>query len=328
VLQGSLDGSLADQPPNTVVRQYLTDPNKKSMLHSNPGDRTWYLFMNFSTPPFDDIHVRKAVNFVINKQALQKAWGGPIRGDIATHTIPPTVLAGFPADYDPYPSPNHAGDVNAAKNEMKQSKYDSNQDGMCDSNECKNVLFVNRTTPPHVNITPTIQQNHASIGINLKVRELDTGTAYTTIQTVKNLIPIAANAGWGKDYADAGTFAVLWDSSVINCEGQINYSETGMTEDQAKKCGVTKEWQAAGGTNIPNVDQQFDDCNAKLGQDRTTCWVDFDKNLMENVVPWVPYLWANAFTVVAKSVTHYEYDQFAGMISLCHIAVNNTATVS
>ena len=49
---------------------------------------------------------------------------------------------------------------------------------------------------------------------------------------------------------------------------------------------------------------------------------------MENVVPWVPYLWANAFTVTAKSVTHYEYDQFAGMISLCHIAVNNTATVS
>jgi hypothetical protein len=49
---------------------------------------------------------------------------------------------------------------------------------------------------------------------------------------------------------------------------------------------------------------------------------------MENVVPWVPYLFANAITVVNKSVTKYEFDQFSGTISLCHIAVNNTATMS
>jgi hypothetical protein len=37
----------------------------------------------------------------------------------------------------------------------------------------------------------------------------------------------------------------------------------------------------------------------------------------------VPYLWANSFTITAPSVTHYEYDQFPGVISFCHIAVNN-----
>jgi hypothetical protein len=30
---------------------------------------------------------------------------------------------------------------------------------------------------------------------------------------------------------------------------------------------------------------------------------------------------------VAPSVVHYEYDQFAGQISLCHIGVNNNAVV-
>jgi hypothetical protein len=49
---------------------------------------------------------------------------------------------------------------------------------------------------------------------------------------------------------------------------------------------------------------------------------------MENVVPWVPYLFANALTVVGKSVTKYEFDQFAGTISFCHIAVNNDVQVS
>jgi hypothetical protein len=44
---------------------------------------------------------------------------------------------------------------------------------------------------------------------------------------------------------------------------------------------------------------------------------------MENVVPWVPYLWATVIGINADSVTKYEFDQFAGTVSYCHIAVNN-----
>jgi len=324
---GQLDGSLASQPPAQVLQQYVTNPQLKGLLHSDPADTTWYITMNLLTPPFDDVHVRRAVNDVIDKATLLKAWGGPIHGQIATHEIPSTVLSFKGQRYDPFPSPNFRGNLNAAKNEMKQSKYDHNGDGICDDPVCKNVLFVNRTTPPHVNMTPTIQENLASIGINLKVRELDTGTAYTTIQTVKNLVPIAANAGWGKDYADASTFGVLFISSGINCEGQINYAEVGMTEDEARKCGVLSEWQAAGGTAIPSVDSLYKQCSALLGQSRTDCWIGFDKKVTADVVPWVPYLWATHFTIVAPSVTHFEYDQFAGQISFCHIAVDNNATL-
>jgi len=324
---GNLDGSIGSQPPATVEQRYLTDPSLKPMLHADPGDRTWYITMNLLTPPFDDIHVRKAVNLVVDKAALQKAWGGPIHGEIATHIMPPTVLAGFPADYNPYPSANNSGDVNAAKNEMKQSKYDHNQDGVCDDPVCKNLLFVNRTTPPFVNLTPTITSNLASIGVQLKPRELDPSTAYTTIQTVKNLIPIAANAGWGKDYADPSTFAVLFDSSGVLCQGQINYPEVGMTEAQAKQCGVQANYDKVK-SEIPNVDSVIAHCNTLTGQDRQNCWIDFDKQLMEQVVPWVPYLWATNLTLVAKSVTHYEFDQFSGIVSLCHLAVNNKISAS
>jgi hypothetical protein len=40
---------------------------------------------------------------------------------------------------------------------------------------------------------------------------------------------------------------------------------------------------------------------------------------MDGIVPWVPYRWANAITVVAPSVRHYEFDEFSGIISLCHV---------
>jgi peptide/nickel transport system substrate-binding protein len=328
VQAGDLDGTGYAQlnPPAPVLRQYLSDPNLKDKLHVNSGDRTWYITMNLLTPPFDDIHVRKAVNYVLDKAALQKAWGGPVTGgDIATTIEPPTVLAPT-ASYDPYPSPNNQGDLQAAMDEMKQSAYDSNQDGKCDADVCNNLVMVNRNYAPWTDMSPILQDNLAQIGINVKIRELEAGTAYTTIDTVKNLVPIAANAGWGKDFADPGTFAVLFDSSGISCTGAINYSNVGMTQAQAKECGVEDAWNAVtnnGKNALPSIDGQFDKCSAALGDARTACWASFDKELMENVVPWVPYLWASFATVTADSVTQFEYDQFAGAISFTHLAVNN-----
>jgi peptide/nickel transport system substrate-binding protein len=324
IAAGELDGSWASVPPPEVLQNYLTDPNLKPNLHSDPGDRTWYITMNVLAPPFDDVHVRRAVNYAINKAALLQAIGGTTYGTIATHIMPPTVLDFGGTAYDPYASPNEAGDVQKAKQEMSQSKYDKNKDGQCDSSVCQNVLFINRNSDPFPKYTPIIQDNLASIGIHLKPRELDTGTAYTTIQTVKNLVPIAANAGWGKDYADPSTFAVLFQSSGISCEGQVNYSELGISAAKAKECGpnVLAAYNAAK-ASIPNVDAEVDKCNALTGAQRTACWVQFDKDLMTTAVPWVPYRWGNAITVTGSSVTKYEFDQFAGTISWSHIAVNN-----
>ena len=44
---------------------------------------------------------------------------------------------------------------------------------------------------------------------------------------------------------------------------------------------------------------------------------------MQNVVPWVPYLWRRQVTLVSPSVTHYVYDQNANLISWSHTAVDN-----
>jgi len=322
IQSGELDGSWASTPPSPVEQKYLTDPTLQDFLKIDSGDRTWYITMNMLVPPFDDVHVRAAVNYAIDKQALQQAWGGPPHGDIATHIMPPTVLNFGGETFDPYQTPNEAGDAGLAKKEMAKSKYDSNGDGVCDASVCKNVLFVNRNSPPHVDMTPSIQDSLSAIGIELKVRELETGTAYTTIQTVKNLVPIAANAGWGKDYADPSTFAVLFDSSGISCEGQVNYSELGMNAAQAKECGVTAEYDKVK-SEMLNADSDIAKCNALTGDDRTSCWIQFDKDLMTKYIPWVPYLWANVFTVISPTVVKYEFDQFSGAISWCHIAVNN-----
>ena len=50
---------------------------------SNPGDLVDYITMNLTQPPFDDIHVRRAMNWIMDKDALRQIWGGPLLGKIA-----------------------------------------------------------------------------------------------------------------------------------------------------------------------------------------------------------------------------------------------------
>jgi len=325
---GDLDSSISDQPPKPVLQQYLTDPAKKPFLHSNSGDRTWYITMNWAVPPFDDLHVRKAANWVMDKAGIQQAWGGSTFGDIATHNIPPIVLDDkLGPDYNPYPSAGNRGDEAKAKEEMKQSKYDTNKDGVCDAKECSNLVMINRNTPTFADSEAVVVSSLNKIGIKVKPRELASSAAYTTIQTVKNRIPIALNAGWGKDFADAVSFVVpLFDSRSIIPTGNTNYPLQGLTPDQAKTLGIPYP----SGVTIPSVDADIDACQkipAEQKDQSTQCYADIDKKLMEEDVPWVPYLWAKNITVTGTTVTKWEFDQFSGYLSFTQMAVNNKQPV-
>jgi ABC-type oligopeptide transport system substrate-binding subunit len=255
----------------------------------------------------------------MDKQALRRAWGGPLHGAIATHIVPNTMFNNQLQSYDPYKTPNESGDLAKAQAEMKLSKYDSNHDGKCDSPVCKNVLFVNRNTSIWTSMEPIIVQDAAKLGIQLKPREFE--DAYPIIQTTSKNIPLSAVPGWGKDYADPGTFMVLFDSRSILPSGNVNYSLVGVTSSQAtsQKLGLNS---SADLNNVPSVDSKIDACNKLTGSARMTCWENLDKYLMTSVVPWVPYLDATNIQVVGPAVTKYEYDQFGGTMGYAHVAVD------
>ena len=311
---GELDGEVAPEPAQ-VLRKYSTTDDLKDRLQVGAGDRTWYITMTLTQPPFDDIHVRKAMNWVADKAAYQRAWGGPIKGDIAHHIVPDTMYAGALDDYNPYATEGDAGDVEKAKEEMAQSKYDSNQDGICDAPECEGVLYINRNTPPFTDMEPTIVQNAAAIGIKLTPREFE--DAYPVIQDATKGAPISSVPGWGKDYADPSTFMVLFDSASILPQGNVNYSLVGITPEQANELKIPGNVE-----EVPSVDAQIDECNQLTDEERLTCWQELDMHLMENVVPWVPYLDATNVDTIGPAVTQYVYDQFAGQTAWTRVAVD------
>jgi ABC-type transport system substrate-binding protein len=283
--------------------------------------------MNLLAPPFDDVHVRKAVNLALNKDGIRKAYGGTQRGDLATSVEPPTVLPNS-TDINPYSDNAGTGNADAAMAEMKQSRYDTNGNGVCDDGgACDNILFLGRSTDPWPNMNQVAVASLKPILPNLVLREVDTSTGYTTLQQVKKLVPISMVPGWGKDYASPYGFDFfIFDSEGIGCTSAVNYSLVGMTAAQASECGVKPEYDAYVANNgpIPSVDDKMNECVAKPADQVDACFAELDTYLMETAVPWAPWLWATNFTSTnLGTVTHYEFDQNAGIISYVNTSVNN-----
>jgi peptide/nickel transport system substrate-binding protein len=331
VKAGSLETEEATVLP-AVVAQYTADPTLKDKLKINDGDRTWYFTMNLVVPPFDDVHVRKAANFIMNKEGLLRALGGATSGVPAEHIIPPTVLSGqlAPGQFDPYGCsagancPDHKGNLALALAEMKKSKYKTDATGKCTDAACKGVLNVTRSTAGFTVLEPIESAALAQIGIVLKNSEVQ--SFYGKAGVPKNLVPFTSGAGWGKDYADAKTFfGALFLGSAILPEGNVNLSNVGLTSAIATADGIPNPGKY---TNVPSIQTDYDACDKLSGDPRVTCWANLDKHVMNDIVPWIPYRWATARFTIGPSVTKYEFDQFSGEPAWAHIALDTTKQVS
>ena len=127
--------------------------------------------------------------------------------------------------------------------------------------------MINRNVTHWTDAEAVVVSSLAKIGIQVKPRELASSAAYTTIQTIKNKIPIALNAGWGRDYADACTFVgPLFDGRSIIATGNTNYPLVGLTADKAKELGVS----IPAGVTISSVDTNIDACQKVPTPSRTS----------------------------------------------------------
>jgi len=310
---GELDDAWATASPK-IFREYQTSASKRKYLHSNSADGTYYITMNLTQPPFDDVHVRKAMNWVMDKEALRKAWGGPVAGEIAQHVLPNPMLLGKLNSFQPYKTKGDRGNVAKARAEMAKSKY-ANKNGVCTAQECKGVLMISDVRQADKGTTPVIQSGASKIGITFTVRTVN--GAYPVIQTTSKNIPISNRPRWFKDYADPSTFIdpLFYGGNIIPT-GNTNYSLVGLKANDAGELGVK------GSINgVPSIDNLADACQKKIGSARVTCYAGIDRVLTTEVVPWIPYMWANTVTILSSNVDKWNFDQSAGFTAYAHVSL-------
>ena len=61
----------------------------KDQVHITPLTAWWYAPMNTRLAPFDNVKVRQAVNFAIDRNALVNIFGGPVLAQPVCQVLPP-----------------------------------------------------------------------------------------------------------------------------------------------------------------------------------------------------------------------------------------------
>ncbi|HUI68324.1 MAG TPA: ABC transporter substrate-binding protein [Nitrospirota bacterium] len=79
--------------PSSEYRRYTNDPAWRDLVFGRPGLNTYYLGLNCTRPPFNDVRVRRAVNMAIDRQHILNTVFEK-RGALATGPIPPELWKG------------------------------------------------------------------------------------------------------------------------------------------------------------------------------------------------------------------------------------------
>lgn len=316
IQSGSVDWTMTP-PPSNIVEQYETSSSLRKYLKSDPANRTWILAMNMTQPPFDDVHVRRAINWVMNKANLILAAGGSLEHPVANHDIPDVLVDNELANYAPFATPGNTGSLAKAEAQMKLSKYDPKHDGKCDvASVCDNVLIAIPNYAPATNMQAALIQSLAQIGIKAVIRTF--GNPYAIFGDVSKNIPANTGVPLSADYPDPmGWFSAL-EGSGISAQGNFNWSLLGLKPAQAKSLGITGDV-----TNVPSLDGPINACNAmSAGPSRISCFAKVDQTMTGDYAAWVPLFKDVTVTTIASSVSSFEFDQAQGYPSLAHVAMS------
>ena len=314
---GDLDLVLDLPPPRAILQRYTTDPELQTRLYLSPINSVEFISMNVAAPPFDDVHVRRALNWAVDKTGAVRLAGGPLAGVPAGHVFPDGLLDNALQTYDRYATANEGGDLDKAKAEMAQSKY-AGPDGLCDAPECKNVLALTPTAELAPKVATFWKEGFAPLGITLELRSSRGSSARTRCGIPSGRVPLCLWVNWAQGYPDAYTFGEPLFSSAGLYPSCCNYGVLGATQAQLSRWGYPV-------SSVPDLDERLARCEAiEVGPGRIACWGDLDRYLMEQVVSWVPVMNPNEGTIVSSHVTNFSFDQFGQIAALDHVATDRT----
>ena len=299
-------------PTPEQIQRYSADPALAKRLFAHVGNIVRYINLNVAVPPFDDVHVRKAVNLAIDKQALRQTARGGLGGRIAGHIAPDALLNNLLLDYDPYATPGGRGDLEAAQEEMAKSRYDRDRDGVCDAPACRGVLAPVRDDEPSIaRLGGVVRDNLRPIGIDLDVKAFDPDTYFEKVILPQSRVPVIPALGVAPDTLNAASvFPDLFYGPLAGSPAGSNLSLVGASPQLLKQWKYTVK-------KVPNVDDKIGECLRLTAAAQVQCWAETDQLLMEKVVPWVPYLFEGGDQTVSNRVARFAFAQSGFVLDAC-----------
>lgn len=178
-------------------------------VHINDIFGMFYLIMNVNLPPFNNIKVRQAVNYAVNRRAMQTFYGGPAAGSVLCQNIP-SGLSG----YEPYCPYTKGADFAHPATEWKAPDLARAKQLVAESGtKGMHVTLVVPNRAVEIAMGTTLQNMLRSLGYDADVKAIAFAIQFTYIQNTNNKVQISLS-DWYADYAEPSDFL----TALYGCE--------------------------------------------------------------------------------------------------------------
>lgn len=252
-----------DGIPPAKFQEVMADPAQKARVVQGGQLHTGYITLNVTTPPFDKLEVRKAINMAINKDRIVQIING--RALPANQPLPPS-MPGYTKDYKGYPY-----DPEGAKKLLADA-------GVGDGFETD--LYV-MNTDPNPRIAQAIQQDLSAIGIKANIQSLAQANVIEAGGAGTAPMIWSGGMAWIADFPDPSNFY----GPILGCAGA---AEGGW--NWSKFCDQALDAKAV------EADSMSDPAKA---EDRLKLWSDVYMGVMEQA-PWVPVFNEERYTMKSE----------------------------
>jgi peptide/nickel transport system substrate-binding protein len=268
IMAGQLDFDLSNLPTADIIK-ISTNAALASQVHQSPLPAITYLFMNYQVPPFNNVDVRKAINYAVNRTAVLAQWGGPLAGAVTDQIIPP----GLPSykQYTIYPNtPN----LPMAKKLMKESGVKT---------PFTTQLRTQNDAPGFIDMAEVIQADLKPIGINVQIVGSPNSVNYSYISNPKAHVPMGIQP-WGLDFPDA--------EAVVNAQ-----VDPGTPEQPAQMSRWTD----------PAFVPAYNHAVGLTGTARNAAYEALDEQVMSQQAPIAPLFNPKWYDFVSKRLGGYVF---------------------
>jgi peptide/nickel transport system substrate-binding protein len=230
LLAGEVD--IITEVPSELMQ--LLEQTSGVQVYSAPSTRPIWMQMNVNSPPFDDVRVRQALNYAIDKEllieTLYNGMGQPLAG-----VLSPLNNMAHP-DLTPYPyDPDRALELLA-----EAGWEDSNDDGMLDRNG-QTMAFVVDSPPEMAALAESLAGLLRELGIDASVRVWEYGVILPLLLEGERQVYVS---DWGDSAFDpVGHIEAKWHTyeAGVPYWGRGNFSQySNPRVDELIKAGETE----------------------------------------------------------------------------------------
>jgi peptide/nickel transport system substrate-binding protein len=235
-----------DEPPADRLAEMGT--KNKEQVNITPLTAWWYVPMNTRMAPFDNVKVRQAVNFAIDRKALVNLFGGPVLASPICQVLPP----GFPG-HEPYcPYTKNPGEKWSAP-DMEKAKQLVEESGTKGAKV--SIVVEDKTVAKSIGVY--LQSVMKDLGYDAELKPISANIQFTYIQNTNNKVQMSVTQ-WYQDYPAASDFLnILFgcssftegSDSSINiagfCDKDIDAKmQAALAQGVTDPDGANKEWAA------------------------------------------------------------------------------------